>query len=503
MKIARAQRIHRLIAAGFLASGMALSFVSSVTAQTAAVNPRGACFDRAGCAQAEGDFEESVAECGSGKGYCYASPPPANLAISIGSRSQVVDIGDYVATVYNYGVGVAGLIAGVMFVVGGFQYLTAGGDASRATKGKERITGALIGLALALSSYVILNTVNPSAVALKLPKVPLIRRQEFVGCANTQYEVRCGEEYGIKRKPGVPEDAVGEEAFMVTAANDGSSLAQCVGKSCGKVQFPDSEYRCVDTGRSGTVKDGFPVPPYNCVGCQLKAGDSCFPDGANDQCCTGFCGKGKCVTGEIGDDCDSAASCKSGLCQTRAGNSCTAGLVEHPCNDDDECRGGNVCIEITGVHVCRPPQVGGQCVPNDNDCPAGSQCLEGEGGVGQFFCAPPGVNKVETCMNSRCPNGGYCMKSGSVCTTRQLGSRCDGDNDCATAACAGDGFLSTGICTDGTTGSRCYDDGDCLNKKCFESGDFGSCTSGKPLSGCNDDSDCASKKCDKANNRCN
>ncbi|MEY4745095.1 MAG: hypothetical protein RL272_1040, partial [Candidatus Parcubacteria bacterium] len=75
-------------------------------------------------------------------------------------------ISNYIAAVYRYAITIATVLAGVMFVVGGFQYVTAGGDAGRVQKGKQRITDALIGLLLTFGAFIILLTINPDLVSL-------------------------------------------------------------------------------------------------------------------------------------------------------------------------------------------------------------------------------------------------------------------------------------------------------------------------------------------------
>ena len=81
----------------------------------------------------------------------------------VGATAQdVIDVPwltNYIAGVYRYATSVAVVIAGVMFVVGAFQYLTAGGDAGRVSKGRERITNAVIGLLLVFASIVRLGFV--------------------------------------------------------------------------------------------------------------------------------------------------------------------------------------------------------------------------------------------------------------------------------------------------------------------------------------------------------
>lgn len=73
--------------------------------------------------------------------------------------SRKVD--DMVATAFQVFLGIVSLVAVVQVSVAGIQWMTqdAGGDKSAA---KKRLTGAIIGLVLALSSWLILSTVNPS-----------------------------------------------------------------------------------------------------------------------------------------------------------------------------------------------------------------------------------------------------------------------------------------------------------------------------------------------------
>lgn len=52
------------------------------------------------------------------------------------------------------------IIGVICIVIGGYVYMTAGGDASRVKLGKEMIVAALAGIFLALISVVILNTIN-------------------------------------------------------------------------------------------------------------------------------------------------------------------------------------------------------------------------------------------------------------------------------------------------------------------------------------------------------
>ncbi|MEY4745129.1 MAG: Type secretion system pilin, partial [Candidatus Parcubacteria bacterium] len=103
---------------------------------------------------------------------------------------KTVDIpwlAQYVTGVYSYAVGIAATLAGVMLVVGGFQYLTAGGDAGRVTKAKERITDAAVGLLLVFGSFVILTTINPELVSNPALRITTVKRVAFTAEERTDY----------------------------------------------------------------------------------------------------------------------------------------------------------------------------------------------------------------------------------------------------------------------------------------------------------------------------
>ncbi|MBU1180288.1 pilin [Patescibacteria group bacterium] len=114
-------------------------------------------------------------------GYCYAPPPDVNLQVSIGATNQVKGITDYIPKIYDYLVAIVSIVAIVMIMVGGLQYLTAGGNQQAVTKAKERILGAIVGLFLVLGAYTVLNTINPNLTKLSLPPIKMIRADALEG----------------------------------------------------------------------------------------------------------------------------------------------------------------------------------------------------------------------------------------------------------------------------------------------------------------------------------
>lgn len=76
------------------------------------------------------------------------------------------NMGDYFNTIFLIAIGLCGALAVVMIVIGGVQYM---GDESifGKTEAKSRITSAILGLLIALGSWVLLNTINPDLLGNK------------------------------------------------------------------------------------------------------------------------------------------------------------------------------------------------------------------------------------------------------------------------------------------------------------------------------------------------
>ena len=74
------------------------------------------------------------------------------------------DLGAYLLNIYNYGIGLIGVLAAIVMMWGGLMWTTAGGDSGRLQEAQAWIFAALSGLVLALSSVMILNLVNPALI---------------------------------------------------------------------------------------------------------------------------------------------------------------------------------------------------------------------------------------------------------------------------------------------------------------------------------------------------
>lgn len=78
-----------------------------------------------------------------------------------------VDFYTYIQAVYKFGIWGIGIAALLMVVIGGFMYITSAGNNSSMEKAKGVITDAIVGLLMALLSYLLLYIINPDLVRIK------------------------------------------------------------------------------------------------------------------------------------------------------------------------------------------------------------------------------------------------------------------------------------------------------------------------------------------------
>ncbi|MDD5110343.1 MAG: hypothetical protein PHI63_03960 [Patescibacteria group bacterium] len=90
-------------------------------------------------------------------------------------------LGQYIVTVYRFGIWLAIFLAIVMTMVGGFMWTLAGGNPSRVTEAKNYIGSAMTGLVVALTSFLLLQTINPRLITIGLPDLANAELSD-VGC---------------------------------------------------------------------------------------------------------------------------------------------------------------------------------------------------------------------------------------------------------------------------------------------------------------------------------
>ena len=128
-------------------------------------------------------------------------------------------INQYIAGIYKYAIGIVGILATVVMMMGGIMWIMAGGNATRVGEAKAWIGASLTGLVLALTSYTILYQINPKLTQFKPIEVTTVKD-------------KCG---------GCPENYTCENINPTTGGNIeikiGSSDYECISTLPGKCTF--------------------------------------------------------------------------------------------------------------------------------------------------------------------------------------------------------------------------------------------------------------------------
>lgn len=77
--------------------------------------------------------------------------------VSVDNPCQVRDFVNLFIYLMKWGLSILSILAVLMFVYGGFQFLTAAGRASKVDEGRRVIIGTVVGVIVSLSAYVIIN----------------------------------------------------------------------------------------------------------------------------------------------------------------------------------------------------------------------------------------------------------------------------------------------------------------------------------------------------------
>ncbi|MBI5230527.1 MAG: hypothetical protein HY981_04495 [Candidatus Magasanikbacteria bacterium] len=98
-------------------------------------------------------------------------PPPISQGDALGVNYGVYtglgqkDIRVTVGNIINVALGLLGIVAVVIILIGGFEWMTAGGNEDKTGEAKKRIIAGVIGLAIILSAYAIAKFVINSLVS--------------------------------------------------------------------------------------------------------------------------------------------------------------------------------------------------------------------------------------------------------------------------------------------------------------------------------------------------
>jgi len=184
--------------------------------------------------------------------YCYAKDVPYKLNISIGTVAEVQNLPEYINAIYTWLLPAAALIAVVMMMIGGLQYVLSRGKPKYVDAAKTRITNAITGMVILLSIFVILNLIDPRLTSFKALKIPLLKEVTMLDPASS-----C--------------ERLADYGYAIKSPN---------GKECGDKGIIDSANSVLKDNAIGSWKDGEECDYFTCP----LSGYACMSDGECAAC---------------------------------------------------------------------------------------------------------------------------------------------------------------------------------------------------------------------------
>ncbi len=213
---------------------------------------------------------------------------PLTLSQPIDGVTVVSDLGNYIAVIYKYAIGLAATAAVIMIVYGGFRYLL-GSAMSEVGEGKQIIQDALIGLLLVLGSYMILSTVNPNTLSLKLPNIQPVTPKTVPGATisevvqlatqntSTQSEINTGQNCNADT------ECTCNAELCTRFFGRSNSTAPVVPQACAtppaRCQSNSCIIRCQPQGSAQTAQNAQRATQLPLITCSLDRGEFGCPTG--------------------------------------------------------------------------------------------------------------------------------------------------------------------------------------------------------------------------------
>ncbi|GEM_PF-1646783 len=191
---------------------------------------------------------------------------------------QIPWLAEYIGALYKYSLVIIGLLAVIVMMIGGVRWLTAGGAREAISDAMNWIKGGLLGIILAVCSYLLLFIINPDLTILQPLNISYIDRRDLdildspdagnsSGLPPGQSDPQCLQTGGINDLNKIAQVYDNDKVTYRYGAIGGDCTVQESGKECkcpaGQLCFDCSNFirhilSCVGkTGPSGTTSDIF------------------------------------------------------------------------------------------------------------------------------------------------------------------------------------------------------------------------------------------------------
>jgi len=257
--------------------------------------------------QAAATFKPQVDIPGMDKEFGTADLKTGGYAIP----GSTASIAKYIRVIYKYAIGIVGILAAVVLMIGGVLWIVAGGNATAIGEAKSWIGASLTGLVIALCSYLILATVNPALVDFKTTTIKTVTplftttfdASTSCGLIASGQGIVCGSQCPAGQKCDKVPAIVGAKKCPDTINNDLSNTENDNYYICRKIEGagatnPD----CCENNSDGQCLSGYV--------CNMKMTNYTSPSCLLNVSTKGVCSKLQ----EKDGDCMENSDCKSNKC---------------------------------------------------------------------------------------------------------------------------------------------------------------------------------------------
>jgi hypothetical protein len=193
---------------------------------------------------------------------------------------------DFVRYVFTLAIALAGLLAFGALIYGGIRYLTSAGDPTKMSDGKNQVIAGFLGLIILLSSYLILNTIDPQLVLKETPAIESLEKGIYAyvkaGCVDDP-------EDSFDDPVSISQDSPDLSIVLPRDVNGIPQSLQCIKFRSGKEELTvkvcsdtDFEGSCPShEGEVGEIKNatGQSIKlDYHLPGVYIYASDNCTGD---------------------------------------------------------------------------------------------------------------------------------------------------------------------------------------------------------------------------------
>ena len=308
----------------------------------------------------------------------------AGTLVKISSDS----LGEYIIAIYNYGVGLVSVLAVVMIMLGGYKWIFAAGNASKIGEAKSTIISALVGLILALGSFLLLNAINPELTKFK----PLYTPPPKI--ASCPWHVRaCSDVNSYFNYVGLE-----NETLSATAIHDSMDYYS------DKYGFEKGDYS--DDRKIALQARICMNKEAELTACAIPSG-VCFvdiEDASSDLPCRSIIEKS--CSGKPQNYCGKFIT--GAFCQTKT-NYCSLGVRGSVCNNNNECKDGSSCVD----NKCFKLGKEGESCDKNKECEASLVCSNDDDDIiTPDKCIPGSISCTLSTIESTCFAGNYILEPG-------------------------------------------------------------------------------------------